>query len=114
MSDGIPRRFIAGAVCPRCGAQDRIRVFEQQGQRLRECVACGFHDQLDGQLDAAPGGDLPGGKHDRPRPSRPADGAQPLRFYPPRTSRRTQSDDPASSSKARQPPSPRESDDAKD
>ncbi len=34
------RRFIAGAVCPACGAVDRI-VVEAEGD-LRRCVACDF------------------------------------------------------------------------
>ena len=36
------RRFIAGAVCPRCGAMDRM-VVDMETQR-RECVACGFSE----------------------------------------------------------------------
>jgi uncharacterized metal-binding protein (TIGR02443 family) len=34
------RRFIAGAVCPRCGAMDTI-VVDRESDR-RECVDCGF------------------------------------------------------------------------
>ena len=34
------RRFIAGAVCPECGAMDRIVVEADGDQRL--CVSCGF------------------------------------------------------------------------
>jgi len=37
------RRFIAGAVCPRCSAMDRI-VVDLDTDR-RECVACGFTDE---------------------------------------------------------------------
>ena len=37
------RRFIAGAVCPRCSAMDRI-VVDLDTDR-RECVACGFSDE---------------------------------------------------------------------
>jgi len=36
------RRFIAGAVCPRCGAMDKIVVDMNSDQR--ECVACGYAD----------------------------------------------------------------------
>ncbi len=36
------RRFIAGAVCPRCAAMDKIVVDLETDQR--ECVACGFSD----------------------------------------------------------------------
>ena len=37
------RRFIAGAVCPRCGEMDRIVV--NLDTDMRECVACGFSDE---------------------------------------------------------------------
>ncbi len=37
-----PRRFIAGAVCPRCAAMDRI-VVHADGE-TRECIDCGFSD----------------------------------------------------------------------
>ena len=38
-----PRRFIAGAVCPRCGLMDKIVV--EVGGDLRHCVSCGFSDE---------------------------------------------------------------------
>lgn len=42
-----PKRFIAGAVCPRCAQMDRIVMFtDDQGRQVRECVACGFTDAL--------------------------------------------------------------------
>lgn len=41
------KRFIAGAVCPRCAEMDKIKMFEQDGTQVRECVACGFSDQQD-------------------------------------------------------------------
>jgi uncharacterized metal-binding protein (TIGR02443 family) len=34
------RRFIAGAVCPRCGVQDKIVIDVETD--LRACVACDF------------------------------------------------------------------------
>lgn len=34
------RRFIAGAVCPRCSAMDKIAVDLELDQRF--CVSCGF------------------------------------------------------------------------
>lgn len=37
----IPR-FVAGAVCPRCSAMDRIQVYHRDGQDYRECVNCDF------------------------------------------------------------------------
>jgi uncharacterized metal-binding protein (TIGR02443 family) len=36
------RRFIAGAVCPRCAAMDRT-VIDLESDR-RECLACGFSE----------------------------------------------------------------------
>ncbi len=36
------RRFIAGAVCPRCSAMDKIVVDLDTDKR--ECVACGFSE----------------------------------------------------------------------
>jgi uncharacterized metal-binding protein (TIGR02443 family) len=39
----MPRRFIAGAVCPRCGLQDKLVVDTEAGSR--ECVSCGFSDR---------------------------------------------------------------------
>ena len=41
------KRFIAGAVCPRCGAMDTLRVFRvESGQLHRECVDCQFSDSV--------------------------------------------------------------------
>lgn len=37
------RRFIAGALCPRCGEMDKIVVDLDTDQR--ECVACGFSEK---------------------------------------------------------------------
>ena len=36
------RRFIAGAVCPRCARMDKIVVDLETDQR--ECIACGFSE----------------------------------------------------------------------
>ncbi|MAS40641.1 MAG: hypothetical protein CMK33_02875 [Porticoccaceae bacterium] len=40
------RRFIAGARCPRCGAEDRLVVYHREGRDYRECVACGSRATL--------------------------------------------------------------------
>lgn len=44
----IKRRFIAGAICPNCRAEDRLRVdyYRVGGEEVQErhCVACGFSD----------------------------------------------------------------------
>lgn len=42
----IRKRFIAGAICPKCGMLDRIVVYREQQKDLRECVNCGFKDEL--------------------------------------------------------------------
>ena len=72
------KRFIAGAVCPRCAEQDRIRAWDVDGVRHRECVACGFTDDV--PLEPARGA-VPPARHDAPKP-KPATTAQPIRFYP--------------------------------
>lgn len=42
-----PKRFIAGAVCPRCAEMDKIMMFtDDAGEQVRECVACGYTDAL--------------------------------------------------------------------
>lgn len=40
------KRFIAGVTCPRCAAMDRVRSWEQNSIRYRECVNCDFFEQL--------------------------------------------------------------------
>jgi uncharacterized metal-binding protein (TIGR02443 family) len=40
----MARRFIAGAVCPRCGLMDKLRLDSET--RERDCVSCGFSDSL--------------------------------------------------------------------
>lgn len=40
-----PKRFIAGAVCPRCAEMDKITMYtDDAGEQIRECVVCGFTD----------------------------------------------------------------------
>jgi uncharacterized protein len=40
------KRFIAGAVCPKCGAMDRLVIFNEDGKQFRECVNCDFADEM--------------------------------------------------------------------
>jgi transcriptional repressor NrdR len=35
------KRFIAGAVCPRCGVMDRLRTHRDEVREYRECIECG-------------------------------------------------------------------------
>jgi uncharacterized metal-binding protein (TIGR02443 family) len=46
------RRFIAGAVCPRCAQMDKIIVDLDTDQR--ECVSCGFSEARPGSPAAKP------------------------------------------------------------
>ncbi len=39
------KRFIAGAICPNCGLQDKIVVFSVAGKDFAECVRCGYKQQ---------------------------------------------------------------------
>lgn len=42
----VKKRFIAGAVCPKCSAMDRIQMYRIDGVDYRECVECGFKDEM--------------------------------------------------------------------
>ncbi|WP_188751923.1 YheV family putative zinc ribbon protein [Marinobacterium zhoushanense] len=48
----IVKRFIAGAVCPRCAQMDAVRMYRDDEREYRECVKCGFEDSL--RLDGRP------------------------------------------------------------
>ncbi len=48
----VKRRFIAGAVCPRCSEMDKIVNYKLGDKNYRECVACGFKDEL--RLQSSP------------------------------------------------------------
>lgn len=41
----MKKRFIAGAVCPQCGLQDKVFVYQQEGEDIRQCNACGFMEE---------------------------------------------------------------------
>lgn len=52
----MKRRFIAGAQCPKCEQIDKIVMYDdEQKQRWRECVECGFKDILMDQEPANAG-----------------------------------------------------------
>ena len=45
-----PKRFIAGAVCPRCAEMDKLTMYvDEAGQQIRECVSCGYSDRMTDQ-----------------------------------------------------------------
>jgi uncharacterized metal-binding protein (TIGR02443 family) len=41
------RRFIAGAVCPGCGAEDKIFVVVEVDGTYRACSQCEFKEKLE-------------------------------------------------------------------
>lgn len=46
----MKRRFIAGVVCPKCEKMDKIQMFDDENnQRWRECVSCGFKELMEEQ-----------------------------------------------------------------
>lgn len=44
------KRFVAGAVCPRCGEMDRIVTYETASGVFKECVHCDYHEQQQAQV----------------------------------------------------------------
>ena len=65
-------RFIAGAICPACGAMDRLQLLEADGDQRRRCVACGHEDSLASTASRAPATRLDGGlKTPDPSAARP-------------------------------------------
>jgi uncharacterized protein len=46
MAYSSKRRFVAGAVCPRCSEMDKLVVYSEDGKDFRECVACGYKDEM--------------------------------------------------------------------
>ena len=41
------RRFIAGAICPRCSRLDTIFVYQNEGITIRACSDCEFEEAAD-------------------------------------------------------------------
>lgn len=46
MAYSTKRRFMAGAVCPRCSKMDTIVVYNLDGKDYRECVDCDFKEEM--------------------------------------------------------------------
>jgi len=40
------KRFIAGAVCPKCSAMDKLVVYNLDDKDWRECVACDYKEEM--------------------------------------------------------------------
>lgn len=38
------KRFVAGAVCPKCQAMDTIMLFFEENVEKLECIECGYHE----------------------------------------------------------------------
>ena len=51
----IVKRFVAGAICPRCSQSDTIRIYRNEIREYRECVKCDYKDgqNLDGSPELA-------------------------------------------------------------
>ncbi|NCP65138.1 MAG: YheV family putative metal-binding protein [Paraglaciecola sp.] len=50
----IKKRFVAGAVCPKCKATDSIMLYFENNVEKIECVHCDYHEaQTDKQVSAA-------------------------------------------------------------
>lgn len=50
------KRFIAGAVCPRCAGMDKLTMYTtDSGEQVRECVRCAYTDRM---TDEGPVGEL--------------------------------------------------------
>jgi len=47
----VTKRFIAGAVCPRCGEMDRLVSYSSAEGTFKECVACGFEEKQLAQVE---------------------------------------------------------------
>jgi len=41
----IIKRFIAGAVCPRCNEMDKLVTYTNDEGTFKECVSCGFEEK---------------------------------------------------------------------
>ncbi|WP_027965522.1 YheV family putative zinc ribbon protein [Halomonas halocynthiae] len=78
-----PKRFIAGAICPRCAEMDRIRSWEHNGVRYQQCVSCDFFDQKAIEEDTPTELET---RVNRPSPEPPKDELQTVKILDPRKS----------------------------
>ena len=46
MAFSTKKQFIAGVVCPKCSKMDKIVAYSKNGTDYRECVSCGFLDEI--------------------------------------------------------------------
>ena len=48
------KRFIAGAVCPKCAEMDKLVMYRNEDDvETRECVACGYNDVMKEEVPSA-------------------------------------------------------------
>ena len=48
------KRFIAGAVCPKCSEMDKLIMYKNEdGRDVRECVACDYQDVMQSEEEMA-------------------------------------------------------------
>ena len=49
------KRFIAGAVCPKCSEMDKLVMYRnEEDVETRECVACGYSDVMKEEANQEP------------------------------------------------------------
>ncbi|RDE18884.1 hypothetical protein DV711_14805 [Motiliproteus coralliicola] len=63
------KRFVAGAVCPRCGEMDKLRTWRDEVQEHRECIQCGYTDAM--RLDGLSGPEEMETRVNQPRTAEP-------------------------------------------
>ena len=52
MAFSTKKRFIAGVTCPKCAEMDKMQVYAEDDVDYRECVSCGFKDEM--RLSSSP------------------------------------------------------------
>lgn len=54
MSNKIKKRFVAGATCPQCKAQDSIMLYFENNVEKIQCVHCDYQEsQVDKKVSTA-------------------------------------------------------------
>lgn len=48
------KMFIAGAKCPECGKEDKIFVYQKDGEDIAECNACGYQSVRPKEVESEP------------------------------------------------------------
>lgn len=50
----VRKQFIAGAKCPKCHAEDKVRACRSESRDWMECVACGYEEDRPTEISPAP------------------------------------------------------------